>query len=88
MLEERKMKAMLAATKRRRIKRGCGICLMPSMRFEMLAGLFVQLGRQEWKERIGSDGKGWERMRKDGKGWERMESVKLGIGARVCRVVR
>jgi hypothetical protein len=78
MLEERKMKAMLAATKRRRIKRGCGICLMPSMRFEMLAGLFVQLGRQEWKERIGSDGKGWERM----------ESVKLGIGARVCRVVR
>jgi hypothetical protein len=78
MLQEKKMKAMVLVTRQRRIKRGCGICLMPSMRFEMLAGLFVQLGRQEWKERIGSDGKGWERM----------ESVKLGIGARVCRVVR
>jgi hypothetical protein len=44
------MKAMVAVTKQRRIKRGCGIFLMLSMRFEMLAELFVRL----------EEGKGWK----------------------------
>jgi hypothetical protein len=54
MILEKKTRETVCVTKPRRIKRGCGIFLMPSMRFELAtanAGL-VGLGVEERKERM------------------------------------